>query len=213
MPLPFRTLVSDASWNALVSIARPIDVGEDTLLFDEGEAASEMLVIESGQVAIRRWVGGVHRQMTTCGEGDVVGEMGLIDGSPRSAQAVATTRVVGRVVTRDDLDALMTREPQVAAEVWSALARTLAERLRESNNRWREVYESWLAASGVTTLGLHGDVDEIRMVTVHFATGNTFTGRLLRVERGDLGVNVRFRDHMGRVSLVPWTAVARFEVD
>lgn len=172
-----------------------------------------MLLIESGEVAVRRWVGGQHRVLSTCREGEVVGEMGIVDGSPRSAQAYAVTAVTGRVVSRDDLEALLAREPRVAAEVHVALAQTLAERVRESNHRWREVYEAWLGASGVALLGLHGDVEELRMVTVHFAGGSSYTGRLLAVDRGELGPALRFRDHLGRVSVVPWGAVVRFEVD
>ncbi len=58
-------------------------------IFTEGSAADKAYIIESGYVEI--FVGSGHDsiQLNVLGQGDIFGEMGIIDASPRSASAKA----------------------------------------------------------------------------------------------------------------------------
>src|SRR3989449_757985 len=63
-------------------------------IFREGEDAhAEAYVVHTGSVDIRKRVDGGERQLSTLGEGELLGEMALFRKAPRSASALAATDV------------------------------------------------------------------------------------------------------------------------
>ena len=77
--------------------------------------------------------------ISVIGPGSLIGEMGVIDGGPRSASCTAITDVKLGVLSRAALMNLIEAHPAAAARLMLGLARGLAERLRESNRRLRTV--------------------------------------------------------------------------
>jgi CRP-like cAMP-binding protein len=69
--------------------------------------------------------------------GSLVGEMGVIDGGPRSASCTALTDVKLGVLSRASLLALIETHPAAAARLMLGVAKGLADRLREGNRRLR----------------------------------------------------------------------------
>jgi flavin reductase (DIM6/NTAB) family NADH-FMN oxidoreductase RutF len=88
------------------------------------EPGSELYVVLEGRVRIDR--GG--RTLATFGPGDIVGEVAVLDGRPRSADIVAEDRVRCLTVSRGALRAAVEAEPQVA---WELLG-VMASRLRDA---------------------------------------------------------------------------------
>ena len=91
------------------------------VIFNEGDAAQEMFVIQSGTVQITLG----DRQLTTLGKHDIFGEMALIDSAPRSATAIATTDVTLVPVGEKQFLFLVSRTPHFALNVMRVLARRL----------------------------------------------------------------------------------------
>jgi CRP/FNR family transcriptional regulator, cyclic AMP receptor protein len=95
------------------------------IIFREGDEATELFVIKSGQVRIQLG----NRTLTELGPDSIFGEMALIDNEPRSASAIAITDVeIGPVGERQFLF-LVSQTPYFALKVM----RVLAQRLRKSN--------------------------------------------------------------------------------
>jgi flavin reductase (DIM6/NTAB) family NADH-FMN oxidoreductase RutF len=88
-----------------------------------GEPGNELYVVLEGQVRIER----AGRTLATFGAGDVVGEVAVLDGRPRSADIVAAGPVRCLAVPREVLRAAIEAEPQVA---WELLG-VMASRLRD----------------------------------------------------------------------------------
>ena len=63
--------------------------GSGETIFREGDSAPLAYLIESGAVAISTEVGSETRELNRLGPGHLFGEIGLIDGNPRSATATA----------------------------------------------------------------------------------------------------------------------------
>jgi CRP/FNR family cyclic AMP-dependent transcriptional regulator len=103
---------------------REFKAGE--VIFNQGDAAAEFFVIQSGKVEIRLG----NRLLSTLGEHDIFGEMALIDPAPRSASAVAATDVKVVPVGEKQFLFLVSRTPHFALNVM----RTLARRLRSTNS-------------------------------------------------------------------------------
>ena len=94
------------------------------LIFKEGEVGDVMYGVISGEVDIV--IGG--RVVEIAGPGSILGEMALIDNSPRSATAVARTDCKLAVINQKRFIALIQQKPFFALQVMGVLA----DRLR----RW-----------------------------------------------------------------------------
>jgi len=96
------------------------------VIFQQGDAAEELYVVQSGTVEIRLG----NRVLDTLSELSIFGEMALIDRSPRSATAVAATDVSLVPVGEKQFLFLVSRTPHFALNVM----RVLAQRLRSANS-------------------------------------------------------------------------------
>ena len=91
-------------------------------IFNQGEAGSTMYVVQDGEVDLL-----VNDQVVEkLGPGGVLGEMGLIDTSPRSASAVARTDCKLIPVNHDRFALLVQHTPDFALQIM----RVMAGRLR-----------------------------------------------------------------------------------
>lgn len=96
-------------------------------IFQEGDEGHEMFVVRNGAVEIV-----VHDAViATLGEGEIFGEMALIDARPRSAAARARGDCTVVPVDERRFTFLVQQTPQFALQVM----RTLADRLRSADRR------------------------------------------------------------------------------
>jgi CRP-like cAMP-binding protein len=97
----------------LVPAVRVIELAEGADLFREEESGDALYLIDTGQVAVLR--GGV--QMAVLADGDVVGEMALVTGAPRTAtvRAVTPTRLLH--VPKSAFDLLLQASPALRARL------------------------------------------------------------------------------------------------
>jgi predicted RND superfamily exporter protein len=104
-----------------------------------GEVKPELYVLLSGHADVRREGGPVIR---TLGRGDVVGEMGLVRESPRTADVIASEHLEYLALDRRFLARLRWRYPRIAATVFLNLTRILSDRLESTTDSlvgsWRE---------------------------------------------------------------------------
>jgi CRP/FNR family transcriptional regulator, cyclic AMP receptor protein len=95
------------------------------VIFHEGDEATELFVIKSGQVRIQ--IG--NRTVAEFGQDSIFGEMALIDSEPRSATAIAANDVELVPVSEKQFLFLVSQTPYFALKVM----RVLAQRLRVTN--------------------------------------------------------------------------------
>ena len=97
----------------------------------DGTTSSYMLLVLEGDVAVD--TGGSPFStvpISVLGAGDVIGEMALFDGAPRSANCTALSVVQAAGLSRKGLELLVETHPKVAAKLILSLAQRMAERLR-----------------------------------------------------------------------------------
>ncbi len=100
-------------------------------LFREGDDASAMFVVISGEVEVlKKSKRGIEARVAVLGPGDWFGEMSIVDVQPRSAtvRALAPSRLLR--VSAADLDALYRHDLRSYAIIILNLARELSRRLR-----------------------------------------------------------------------------------
>src|SRR5881296_1711202 len=98
-------------------------------LFSEGDASDRAYLIRAGRVEIVKRASAGAVRLAVLGEGDIVGEMGLLDERPRSATARAVEPVVAEAISQSEFTRILVHEPEEAIE----LLRALFERLRTMN--------------------------------------------------------------------------------
>lgn len=98
-------------------------VAANQTLFEKGDAGEVMYVLISGTAEIK--LGGLVVEEAT--RGAIMGEMAVIDGSPRSATVVAKTDCTFAVIDQKRFHFLVDETPRFAIEVM----RVMAQRLRQ----------------------------------------------------------------------------------
>lgn len=101
------------------------------LIFQKGDPSEFAYIIRSGEIEILRDYPENPVRLAVLNEGDVFGEMGLIDERPRSLTARAVTQTVLATVTRDEFVDLIQNKPNEALKY----LRMFFERLRAMNMR------------------------------------------------------------------------------
>lgn len=113
-----------------------------TTLFAEGMPAGFMSVIVEGHLEIYKDSGrGVSRKIADLASGSSVGEMGLIDGYPRSATAIAREPLLLLILRGEDLDRLIETRSQVAVAVMRQFAQVISHRLRKASGMLADYLE------------------------------------------------------------------------
>lgn len=130
----FNLLDDDELRELSASIEERAYVAGQTV-FKAGQAGGEMHVVLSGK-AETFVIDHDGRRVTVAEseQGDIFGELSLLDSEPRSAGVVATTPMHTCVIGRDDLMRLFTKRPSAAMDVLQVLGR----RIRKTDEMLRE---------------------------------------------------------------------------
>lgn len=115
------------------------DYPAGAVIIREGDRSAWVLVLLSGLVKITSVaVGGHEAVLAVRVPGDILGEMAVMDGRPRSASAVAVEPVSGLWLSATAFAEVLRAEPVVA----TVLLRIMAARLRYANERRTEFGDS-----------------------------------------------------------------------
>ena len=131
--------LSAADAREVVSYMRPERINAGEVVIREGESTRNdfMALVLDGEVTVENSVAAAHDSMVVSilGPGSLIGEMGIIDGGPRSATCTASTDLALAVLTREALTRLMDTHPSVAARLLLAMSKRIADHLRETNRK------------------------------------------------------------------------------
>lgn len=101
--------------------------GED--IVREGEPCDAFYLVKNGSVKVTR----NRRRIVELGASEPVGEISFIDRGARSATVTAMEDTVLIKISSKNFDRLMKNDREIASKVYRAIAVTLCNRLRETN--------------------------------------------------------------------------------
>ena len=138
--VPLFGSLDDGAAKQLCELLETLDCEAQKVLFRAGDAGDAMYIIERGQVRICVQATDGHEvTLTELGRGDFFGDMALLDGQRRSANAVVAEDARLAVLSREHfLSFVMGGNPSVALEMLTALSNRLRhtdELLRHSTTR------------------------------------------------------------------------------
>ena len=111
-------------------------------LFKEGNYSGSAFIIESGEIEISKTNDkGQKVVIDVLEESEIVGEMGLIDGQPRSATATAITEAKIKEITQDQFKELSKKNPQAMMPIMKVLTKRLRKILKTfvANSRKKQI--------------------------------------------------------------------------
>ena len=144
--VPLFESLDDEAAEDLCHLLESIDCRAGAFLFRAGEQGNAMYVIERGKVRICvRATDGHEVTLTELGRGDFFGEMALLEGQRRSADAIVAEDARLAVLSREHFLSFLRSTPNVALEMLTAVANRLRhtdELLRHSATRNVNVEEA-----------------------------------------------------------------------
>ena len=114
---------------------QPLPAG--ALLFREGDPGDCLYLLTQGSISILSGSARTRQRFVSFSPGVMFGEVAMLDGSGRSADAVADSDSVVYVLTRAAFDALRADEPVLGERLMHNIALHLSERLRSAAVAWR----------------------------------------------------------------------------
>jgi CRP/FNR family transcriptional regulator, cyclic AMP receptor protein len=132
--VPLFASLDDQAAAELRNLLKEKVVPQNTALFHQGDKGNAMYLIESGRVRISIRDDDEHElTLAELAQGDFFGEMSIIDGRQRSADARVLEEARLAVLPRDDFLRFVRTKPDVALEMLSALT----DRLRRTDELLR----------------------------------------------------------------------------
>ncbi len=144
---------------------------EGATLLKEEDPDNGMFVIISGKVKIE--IRGIS--MNEVGTGQLIGEMSVLTGYPRSASIVAVTPVTVVWIESATLKPIMNKSPELENGLWEFASRRFAMNLlgnKEPYNQWEQnIFLQWLATGEIKVPNEKGWIDLKGKVGI-LVTGN-----------------------------------------
>ena len=138
---PLFASLDDEELAQVILIGRVVDADSGKVLFKEGDPGTSFYLVEKGAVRISRVTPLGEEALAILREGAFFGDMALLDDMPRSADAIAHEGPARLIEFRTaELRALMEKERGIACKMLWAMSRTLAARLRDTNERFQSLF-------------------------------------------------------------------------
>lgn len=112
------------------------DIEKDEVVFNEGDKGNYMCFVAEGSLNVVKDIDGksnVVISMITRGKS--LGEMAMVDLSPRSATVIGAKKSTLIVLGRQAFDLVLERYPKIGVKLLSGVARLLSLYLRQASGR------------------------------------------------------------------------------
>ena len=153
----------EAARGKLSASARPVRFAQNEMLFRRGEPAEGMIMVIDGLVRIHLSdAKGREVTLALVGPGEPIGEIALIDGGPRSADATALSPVSAVLLRHADAAAMIETDAAMA----SALLRMMTARVRRLTDQVEAVSLQPLAQRVASALLRLAEADASGLVRV-----------------------------------------------
>jgi CRP/FNR family cyclic AMP-dependent transcriptional regulator len=133
--VPFFNNLSTKQVSKISNILHKRSYSEGECFFEVNQPGAALFIIQKGKVGIEiPSKNDTPILVTQLVEGDFLGELALLDNSPRSATARALEPTIAFSLFRSDLQELIEVNPDVASLVFQSLSLFVGERLRKTTD-------------------------------------------------------------------------------
>ena len=124
--VPLFAGLADEDIRELMEVARKRTFRSGEVIFHRDDPGQVLYVIKEGKVKISRVSpDGQEIVLTVLGKGECFGEFAIIDGLPRSADAITLEKVECYTLQRSDFHNAISKNPKIAIQVLEVLTKRL----------------------------------------------------------------------------------------
>lgn len=128
----------------LARIAHEEEYGADHVLFEEGDEGDSLFFVIEGSAVIQKRLSTtppLYKDVAVSEEGDIIGEMALFDGKPRSATVRARTPMYVLRIYRQEFEGFLKEDSISTAAILGELLSLQIGRLREAHQHNATLYQ------------------------------------------------------------------------
>jgi hypothetical protein len=130
--------MDDAQLERFIAYMQVAKIRQFAEVVKQGEPGDAMYLVLEGEVRVRMVISGKETILAALGPGEFFGEIALFDHGPRSADVVANQDTTLLKITAADFQRLASEAPELAAPFLLSMGKTLTQRIRADNKRYRE---------------------------------------------------------------------------
>lgn len=123
--IPLFTSFAEADHQKLASMLRRKSIGKGEILFRQGDEGTALYIILQGRIKISMSRRMDKVTLAILGQGEFLGEMALLDGQPRSADATAMEDSQLYILNRKDFFSFLVNNESAIQSIISSLSRRL----------------------------------------------------------------------------------------
>jgi CRP-like cAMP-binding protein len=124
--VPLFQGLEPAELDALIPVARTVSLAKREQLFHKGDAGTQVYVVIRGKLkALTTSDGGDDVVFSILGEGEVLGEIALLGGTPRTATVTAIDASELLIIDRRDFITFLRSHPEVGIKLLEVLAQRM----------------------------------------------------------------------------------------
>jgi CRP-like cAMP-binding protein len=144
---PYRGF-QEQDWSILADRLKEVRPSAGHMVFQEKEPGDGFYFIRAGKVKISKKVVPEGKKapqemiLAVLTAGNLFGEMALVEGMPRSADAIVEESAILFYLSQEDYERLERENPSTALRIQDLLVTTLCSRIREANRSF-ELIRFW----------------------------------------------------------------------
>lgn len=102
----------------------------DEILFCEHEPGENVYLIQKGRIKLTKFVEDKEKTIDYLEDGDILGEMAILEQAPRSATAIAEGEVKVLEFNKQNFEALLKSQPQMSVKLLKSFSKRIYEAKR-----------------------------------------------------------------------------------
>lgn len=127
---------NDEEMGVLARWSRAYSADTGCVVLNEGDKSNCLCIIIKGKINIfKELANNEQLKIADLSAGESVGEMGIIDGEPFSASAIASENSIVLLITREDFEDIVSQHRDLGNKLLWTLSRVLTARLRQTTER------------------------------------------------------------------------------
>lgn len=132
--------LSDDELSLLAPLLKSKSIEEGSTIFVEQMPGEFLYLIQEGTVKISRMIAeGEEKTLILLGPEDVFGELAVLDGAPRSANARAAEKALVLGLSKADFEGLCDKHPKLGMKLMRNIILVFSRRVRSNQEEFRQM--------------------------------------------------------------------------
>ncbi len=133
--IPFFDKITEDDLDVIADHLIFMEIDKDEILFNEGDKGDSVYFIVAGELEVIKETKAPVKKVviTTIRKNRPIGEMSIIDSTPRSATVKARSKTSLLSLSKRSFDLILENRPRIAIEILKEIARLMSMNLRKTS--------------------------------------------------------------------------------